>query len=113
MESFQKNTLLYSAALPYAPFGLRYQYLKTKVGVFLNMKSSLGIDDDDFIIAAGPSFKINKKINVYIGGGYNIGYRDVDAETGVIMKWCKFAIDIGGGYSAGVSYGTLGFGINF
>ncbi len=112
-NDLRKHTLLYSAAIPYAPFGIRYQYLKRKVGIFFNIKSSLGIDDDDFIIAAGPSFKINNKINLYIGGGYNIGYSDFDAETGAIVKWSRFAIDIGGGYSAGVVYGTLGFGFNF
>ena len=108
-----KNTLLYSAAIPYAPLGARYQYLKKKIGFFFNIKSSVNQDDDDFIIAAGPSFKINNKLNLYLGGGYNFGYKDIDAETGVIIKWGKFAMDLGGGYSTGVGYGTLGFGFNF
>lgn len=107
------NTLLFSAAIPFAPFGLRYQYLNKSVGLFLNIKSDLGLVEEDFIISAGPCFRINNKINWYIGGGYNIGYEDIDAEAGVIIKWNKFSIDIGGGYSAEIGYGTLGFGFNF
>ena len=112
-QSLYSNTLLYSAAIPYAPFGIRYQHLSNKVGLFLNIKSDFDLYEGDFIIAAGPSFRINDKINWYIGGGYNIGYEDIDAEAGVIIKWNKFSIDIGGGYSAEIGYGTLGFGFNF
>ncbi len=113
-QSLYSNTLLYSAAISCAPFGIRYQYLSNKVGLFLNVKSDFDLIADDFIFAAGPSFRINDKINGYIGGGYNIGYyKDIDAEAGVIIKRNKFAIDIGIGYSAEIAYITFGFGFNF
>ena len=106
------NTFAYSAAIPYGPFGIKYHRCKS-FGFYSAFKTDFGLVDGDYIITIGGAKSIGQKVNLYVGGGYDISFSEPVLEGGFMLKFGKFAIDIGGGYIVeDIGYGTLGFGFN-
>lgn len=107
------NSIIYSAAIPYAPFGIKYHYCNS-FGFYASFKSDFEIIDGDYILTGGFAKSIGQKVNLYFGGGYDISYDEGVAEGGLILKFNRIAIDIGVGFVIDdVGYATVGIGYNF
>lgn len=106
------NTFAYSAAIPFAPFGIKYQYCNS-FDFYSVFRTDLNLADGDKIITVGGAKSIGEKMNIYVGAGYDISFSEPVLEGGFMLKFGKFAIDVGGGYIVNdIGYGTLGFGYN-
>lgn len=110
--SFFNNSILYSAAMPYGPFGVKYHYCNS-FGAYVSFKTDFEEVEGDYILTGGFAKSIGKNVNLYIGVGYDT-YEDGVVEGGLILKFNRFAIDIGAGdvFQYG-GYATIGFGYNF
>lgn len=106
------NTIAYSAAIPFAPFGIKYQYCKS-YGFYTAFKTDFDLIDGDYILTAGAAKTIGQKMNAYVGTGYDFSFSEPVLEAGCLLKFGKYVVDIGAGYLVGdIAYGTLGFGFN-
>ncbi|MBN1924577.1 MAG: hypothetical protein JW798_01970 [Prolixibacteraceae bacterium] len=113
-EKGLNNTILYSAAIPIAPFGIKYIYCKT-FGYYVSLKSDLGLLFDDTILSTGGMYSISKKVNCYLGSGYDFSWDTVEFEAGIIYRRGRFALDLGVGIIPEIEefYATVGVGFNF
>jgi hypothetical protein len=122
-----KHNLLYTANIPWAPFGLKYAYMG-KFGGYAAFATDFYAIEGTSFITGGFTAKVTPKLNGYLGGGialiedyYYDYYEEYDEsyitglmEAGVIAQFGRFSMDIGVGLDFDdYVFGKLGFGINF
>lgn len=89
-----KHTLLFDAAIPWAPFGIKYAYID-KFGGYASICTDFGTIDEDCILTFGPTFQLTPKIHLYFGAGYIFGWGGAALEAGLIFRINGFSIDAG------------------
>ena len=117
----RSNMILYSAGIPYYPFGIKYVYCPN-FGFYVNGKTDFYAIDDYLMVSAGPVKTISQKISFYLGAGMHWYYDDEwgeydngwGGEGGLLFKFNRIGIDVGGGYCIDVTpFLLLGIGFVF
>ena len=121
------NTILICSAIPWAPFGIKYQYCKT-LGAYVSYSTDFNLIDEWKMITFGVTKTLGPKSNFYLGFGLNSNYSTYISnnknfsekyltgvlEGGIVIKFGMFALDLGGGFvSAETGFGSVGIGVNF
>lgn len=123
------HTVLYSVSVPVTYVGLKYHY-ENRVGGYVGVRYGTRYSDESKFTylsgSAGISYKVNKVITPYIGGGFlrekwPVGYSgnenetiwiDPLAEVGIFFNFYPLVIDIGGGWGDQILL-NVGIGLSF
>lgn len=108
------KSLIYSAALPISPFGIKFYYCKT-FGFYASLRSDLGTIYDNTFLTLGGAYSFANNFSTYLGTGYDFFWDDKIIEGGLVYKINRIAFDLGGGYLMDLEEGylTIGVGFNF
>jgi hypothetical protein len=108
-DTYGYNSILFSGSTM-SLFGVKYQYCRS-FGGYAALRTDFNVLANDNLITVGVSKSVFSKVNLYLGGGVNLGNWDdeeinlvrdrlgIIAEGGSIIKSKWFAFDIGLGVS--------------
>jgi len=88
-----RGALLYSAIVPWAPFGVKYAQIG-KIGGYISFSSDLGIIEGSAIANLGLLVKTGSFYS-YAGAGYELSWEEPIFEFGALVLKNRLLFDIG------------------
>ena len=110
-----KHSVFAQSHIPTSWAGLKYAYLNNWGG-YAAFTTDFLIGYEVIQGTVGITKRIVPDVYGYLGGGLDFYWEEVIADVGIIIKFGRVGLSIGGGFDfmdPEYSYGSVGIGVNF